>query len=477
MRVIQRFTGSRLNRATFTTACSTWILFAGLAGATGFDAPPGDEPRFDEGVLELLPGVDIGSVINRYGFTLRDSISSRNIHLVSFQPALTNDEFELLFLNDPEIDHSELNFDSGDAGPNSGSLFFNVAPAQFDIQPVWDTLGVDAAQTITTGAGVIVAIIDTGIDVSNPVFSNRIHPASINFRGDPANIQDIGNGVNDDGDMFIDEAVGHGTWIAGIIHRVAPDAMLMPIRALNDEGFTDSFTLAKAIYHAVENGADVINLSLGSLAEVRIVERAVDEAARLGVIPVAAAGNQGVGQPEFPAGNRKAIGVAAVELNGTLASFSNIGDGSGGNRLLLAAPGVDITGPIPNGFGEASGTSASVPLVAGTAALAKQLGIARRFSDFENLIKHTASDIQTQNPGVNPDAWGEGMLDIEAAANWSGPCYADLTDDGVLDLADLQQFLQSFVTGNEEADYLDPRGVWDLADLQFFVQEFVGGCP
>ncbi len=467
MKSLQRL----LSAALFTLAAASPAI------ATDFDDPPGGDARFDEGILELLPGVDINEVLARYGFTLLDSIESKNIHLVSFQPALTEDEFELLFFADPQIDHSELNFDTGNSGPNSGSLFFNVAPVAFTEQPVWTVLGANAAHATATGAGTTVAIIDTGIDLANPMFHSNLHPASISFVGLASDIQDAGNGINDDNQGLVDEMVGHGTWVAGIIRYVAPDATLMPIRALNDEGFTDAFTLAKAIYHAAEYGADVINMSLGSIAEVRIVERAVDDVSALGIIPVAAAGNQGIAQPEYPAINNKAVGVAAVELNGRLTDFSNYSGASGSERVLLAAPGVSIVGPILGGYGEASGTSAAAPLVAGTAALLKQLGTIRRFGDFEQMAEVTAIDVSPQNPGLDSHALGEGMLSIDAAVAWAGPCYADLTENGVLDLADLQLFILGFTSGDEDSDYVEPRGVWDLADLQFFIQEFIGGCP
>ncbi|USN98011.1 MAG: S8 family serine peptidase [Phycisphaeraceae bacterium] len=452
-------------------------LLLATAGATDYEPPAGGDPRFDEGVLELLPGVDIQTILNRYGFTLRDSIESRNIHLVSFQPAMTNEQFELLFVADPDVDHSELNYDTGDAGPSTRSLFFGVAPAQFGAQPVWDTIGLSTAHDTATGAGTTIAIIDTGLDTTNPMFLGLIDPAAASFVGAPGDIQDVGNGINDDGDGMVDEMVGHGTWVTGIAHMVAPDAMLMPIRALDDEGFSNAFTLAKAVYYAVDHGADVVNLSLGSIAQVRIVERAVDDASARGVIVVAAAGNQNAATPEFPAGNNKCAGIAAVDLGGVKADFSNYSDGSGGNDLLLAAPGIDITGPVPGGFGEASGTSAAVPLVAGTAALLIEKGTIRRWTDFRQMANHAAIDIRDQNPGLPDNALGKGMLDVAAATAWPGPCFADLTDDGVTDLADIEAFITLFVAHDEGVDYVAPRGVWDLGDLLFFVQSFIAGCP
>ena len=460
-------------QSRFLTIASCALLTT-LAGASGFEDPPGSAPRFDEGVLELVPGADIDGVLTRYGFSLRRSIPSRNIHLVSFRTALTDEQFEMLFLGDAEIDHSELNFDTGNAGPNSGSLFFNVAPVEFTAQPVWDVLGVGAAHAVATGAGTTIAFVDTGLDASNPLFAGRVHPAARSFVGDPADFADAGNGINDDGMGETDEMVGHGTWVAGIAATVAPNASLLPIRALDDEGFSDAFTLTQAIYHAIDSGANVINLSLGSVAQVRIVERAVDDAADLGIIVVAAAGNQASDVAEFPAGNNKAAGVASVALDGQIAGFSNFG---GDGELLLSAPGVQIVGPTVAGYGEASGTSASVPFVAGTAALLIEKGTVRRWSDFREMAKRTAIDIRGQNPGLPDDALGEGMLDVLAAVEWTGPCFADLNDDDVLDLADVQAFIVGFTTGDEEADFVGPRGVWDLGDLQFFLQSFISGCP
>lgn len=458
-------------------AAALAMLVGVVASASDFDDPPGGEPRFDEGVLELLPSADIQAVVDRYGFTLLDSIGSRNIHLVSFQPALTDDEFEMLFLNDPDVDHSELNFDTGDAGPSTGSLFFNVAPIQFEDQPVWGALGVQTAHATATGAGTVIAVIDTGIDTANPMFAGKIHPASISLIGEPGEIDDVGNGEDDDGDGMIDEMVGHGTWVAGIALMVAPGADLMVIRTLNDEGFSNAFTLAKAIYHAIDHGANVVNLSLGSIAEVRLVERAVDDASDLGIIVVAAAGNQGAPMPEFPAANNKCAGIAAVHLDGAAADFTNFNTGSGSNDLLLSAPGIDITGPIPGGFGESSGTSTAVPLVAGTAALLIEKGTIRRWADFREMADKTSIDISAQNPGMGDGELGEGMLDVAAAVAWAGPCFADLVNDGVLDLADIQEFVFLFAKQDEHVDYVDPRGVWDLADLQFFIQSFMAGCP
>ncbi len=443
-----------------------------------FEPPLGSDPVSDRGILELVAGVDIQGVLDRYGFTLIDAIPGQGIYMVSFQPQLTEDQFELLFLTDAEIDHSELNFGIGDSGPGTQSTFLGTAPSTFAGQPVWADLGLDVAHASATGVGVTIAVLDTGIDTDNPMFVGRLSAAAISYVGGPNDIEDDGNGINDDGEGFVDEMVGHGTWVAGLAAMVAPGAEILPIRVMDDEGFADAFTVAKAIYYAVDQGAGVINLSLGSVADVRIVERAVKYAGDFGVIVVASAGNQGVGRPEFPAGLNDAFGVAAIELSGVAASFTNYGRG-----VLLSAPGVDIVGPIPSGFGVSDGTSAAAPLVSGAAALLIEQGKVRRADDFETFAKQATRRISQLNPGLDGDALGEGALDLEMAVAWAGPCFADLTDDGMVTFADVTRFIDLFI-GNtvdglpdEDVDFVAPRGAWTFADIVFFLDAFAAGCP
>ncbi|MEQ8770478.1 MAG: S8 family serine peptidase [Phycisphaerales bacterium] len=457
-------------------AQTTLFALSVLAGAAvASDGTPGDDPLSNQGILELASGADINDVAATYGFTVLESIQSRSLHLVQFEPALTEDQFELLsdpLLGDPDITDSELNHASGDQGSGTQSMLFFKSEIDFNTQPLWGALGLSAANQLATGDGIVIAVIDCGIDVDHPHFAGKIHPGAINLLGTPGAFDEVGNGIDDDSDGLTDEMLGHGTFVAGLASSVAPGAMIMPIRAMNDEGLGDGFTIARAVYHAIEHGADVINLSLGSETNLRVIDKAIHEAADLGIIVIASAGNESERTPEYPAGSNDVGGVAATDLNGVLATFSNFGD-----HILACAPGVAITGPDVGGWGEGDGTSAAAPLLAGTAALLLEQGKILRYDDFRDAIRKTSIDIRALNPGIDEKDLGAGLLDIEAAVNWPGACFADLAEDDVLNFDDLDAFVTAFLAGDNHADFAEPRGVLNFDDLDFFVQSFLTGCP
>lgn len=221
---------------------------------------------------------------------------------------------------------------------------------------------------------IVIAVIDTGVDEDHPEFSGRL--------------VDGYDFVNNDSDP--DDDYGHGTHVAGIaaaanddigMGGVASGAMIMPVKVLDENGYGDTVSIVNGIIYAVNNGADVINLSLGgdySHGEELAVEYAIDH----GVVVVAAAGNDHYDEPDYPAACDGVISVGAADWNGSefvMADFSNYG-----SSIDMVAPGVDILSAIPeeldnldSGVGDAredgyalmSGTSMATPFVAGTAAL------------------------------------------------------------------------------------------------------------
>ncbi len=460
------------------------VLFANVAHAT---SSLGGDPISDQGILELVPGADIAEVNMRYGFTLLDTIESKATYLVSLNQVMTEDAFELLFLADVEIDNSELNFEAGDAGPGTQSIFLFTGPGAYQSQPARDALGLDAAHVSFRGAGVTIAVIDSGIDPTHPLLSGSIAPGAIAFtahqdENDPAAFVDTCNGVDDDLDGLTDETVGHGTAVAGLALMVAPDALILPIKVLDDEGTTTSFRVAKAIYYAIDRGADVVNLSIGSLTDVKIIADAVGDGVDLGVIFTASMGNSGGAEQLFPASLNKVAGVAATDNTGVLAGFSNRN-----REVSVCAPGIDLISTIPtvdcgtalpgSSFGEADGTSFAAPLVAGMAALLIEKGTVLRWSDFRDALRDTSDNIESLNPGVDPDDLGAGMLNVEAAVAWVGPCHADLVENDVLDINDVLAFLVGFAAGDPYSDMAEPRGVFDISDVLMFLQFFAAGCP
>ncbi|WP_221643013.1 S8 family serine peptidase, partial [Nostoc sp. 2RC] len=236
-----------------------------------------------------------------------------------------------------------------------------------------------------TGKGVVVAVLDTGVDRNHSDLSNNIWK----------NTKEIaGNGKDDDGNGYIDDVYGwnfdsnnnntldvnsHGTHVAGTIAGVkngvgvtgiAYDAKIMPVKVLGDSGSGEDSGVAKGIRYAVDNGANVINLSLGGDEPNSEIESAIKYAASKGVIVVMAAGNSSGSEPIYPARYAKNWGLAvgAIDKYQDMAYFSN----EAGTTTLpyVTAPGVDIYSTLPgNSYGFKDGTSMATPHVAGVIAL------------------------------------------------------------------------------------------------------------
>ena len=253
------------------------------------------------------------------------------------------------------------------------------------------------------GKGVTVAVIDSGIVP---------HPS---LKGNITHIDLIGDGT----------PIGsfHGTAVASLIagdsnliKGISPGADLIGIRALNSDGSGDAFTVAEGIYQAVQNGAQVINLSLGSPYDNAALREAVLYAQRHGVILVAAVGNEGSGQVSYPANYAGVIGVSANDANENYLTFSNRG-----SNVDLSAPGIELTAAGLNDETVLfTGTSASAPLVAGTVA---------------HMLE--------QNPGMT---YNEVITALQMNANEAGPPGQDVYfGDGILNVGRLESNSQTTV--------------------------------
>jgi subtilisin len=257
-----------------------------------------------------------------------------------------------------------------------------------------------------TGQGVVVAVIDTGVDYNHDDLKNNIW----------TNTKEIaGNGIDDDGNGYADDVYGwnfdnnssntlddngHGTHVSGSIAGenngygvtgIAYNAKIMPIKALNDSGSGSYNAIANGIYYAVDNGANVINLSLGGSYSSRSLKSAVEYASSKGVTVVMAAGNDGDSSPDYPASyaNKSGIAVGAVDQNNKIADFSNR---AGNNQLAyVTAPGVKVYSSLPgNQYGAYSGTSMATPHVAGVVALMLSANRSLTDAQVRQIITETA---------------------------------------------------------------------------------------
>jgi subtilisin family serine protease len=201
-------------------------------------------------------------------------------------------------------------------------------------------------------------------------------------------------------------AYSHGTLTAGVIAALAPDAMIMPLRAFDDNGAADLFILAKAIRYAVDNGAHVINMSFGTLEKSKALQNSIDYAKSKGVILVASAGNNNTSKPQYPAAFSGVLTTAATDLSDKKATFSNYG-----SHIIVDAPGVNIISAFPGGYyAVVSGTSFSAPAVAATAALVRSV----QYSGAANSIVQGAVDIDSRNPAYR-NKLGYGRIDVYRA--------------------------------------------------------------
>lgn len=326
-----------------------------------------DDPRPNQAIVRLRPGGDGDAFAARYGVSVLRTIPAENIFLVSLVSGREDDDEVAAIGADDDVEYAELNY-TGQAPEGRPRFFFPSSegmPRPADAAALPTELDLPARSCVA-GAGITVAVLDTGVDATHPFLAASIEPNGVNMVDNTFDISDSGNGVDDDADGAVDEMVGHGTHVSGIVVQVAPDARILPVKVLDSDGVGDAFFIAAGIYYALEQGANVMNLSLGSTYQSRVVTEAVEFATAQDVPVVAAAGNAGVERPEeYPAAADVTISVAATDATGTKADFSNFHP-----RVDLSAPGVDIASAYPeNRYVTATGTSMAVPMVTGAFAL------------------------------------------------------------------------------------------------------------
>lgn len=286
-----------------------------------------------------------------------------------------------------------------------------------------DWLGVSGDNS-SWGKGVKIAVLDTGV-TANPAFKSKI---------DSINLVELPTDRSTQN--------GHGTGVASMIigngeltPGVAPGASIISIRIANDLGQSDSFMLAEGIVAAVDAGARLINISLGSPGDSGLVRNAITYARDAGAMIVAATGNNGVDSVSYPAANEGVIAVGAVDALGNHLDFSNTG-----REVAISAPGLGVNAAwAGDQAAVVSGTSFSSPIVVGAiAALMSQPGS-------QNLTNRQALDLILANLNDGGEAGadaalGGGMPDLSRVLNRNTP--------GILDAAVASQRIIPPTPGN-----------------------------
>lgn len=374
------------------------VSLVALLGAGGVSAHAQVTGKFDQAVfgevlVKLRGTADLQPLLARYPLTLVSQFGARPIYRLKVVGAATvNDVLAGLGL-EPGVMLAEANASHASPEARRNVPWAIGTATEYTAQWAPQAMRLTQAQGLSSGAGIRVAVLDTGIDASHPMLAGRLLPGFdfVDFDTDPS---EVPGGAS----------YGHGTHVAGLVAMAAPGAAIVPLRVLDADGVGNAWVLAEALLHAVDpdrnpatdDGAQVINLSLGSLNRTKLLGTIqliatcgapvlgdpvadlsdpgyADDKARCasvstGAVVVVAAGNDGSrSTKQYPAAESVygVIPVGATGSNGALAAFSNYG-----NWIDVTAPGAGITSlAAGGGYATWSGTSMAAPLVAGTVAL------------------------------------------------------------------------------------------------------------
>jgi subtilisin family serine protease len=415
------------SRITPRTVLATAVLLLAACGGGGGDAaapaPPGPPAAAQERsyafalsggarqdspvlaldvVVMLATGVAVEAVASTHGLSVLDRFGQRPIWRLRLGAGQTLEGVIAALNADVRVRFAEPNAVST-SPEGKQQVVWAIGGDAAAAAAQWGpgAIALPAAHTASLGSAVRVAVLDTGIDLLHPAFGGRL--------ARDGNGAVLGRDfVDDDNDasetgISTDAGWGHGTHVASIVAMTAPQARLMPVRVLNAAGRGNVWVLVEALMWAVDpdgdprtdDGARVINISLGTTAPTRLLNSAVELATcsdddddeadddysdpgfaadrercnlRPGVVVMAAAGNSGSATERiYPAAERAEgqLAITATQIDGSLAAFGNRG-----TWVQLAAPGDRIVGAVPGGlYATWSGSSMAAPWASGTAAL------------------------------------------------------------------------------------------------------------
>ena len=305
---------------------------------------------------------------------------------------------------DPRVEYAELDYVvHATIVPNDPDLYLQWGLAKIQAEAAWDE---------TTGSSdVVIAIVDTGVDLSHPDLNDKIVPGW--------------DFVNDDNSAQDDH--GHGTHVAGIaaaetnnnrgVAGMSWGARIMPIKVLRYDGDGYYSDVAQGVQYACNHGASIINLSLGGSNPSSTLKNALEQAYADGCLIVAAAGNSGENKVDYPARYAEAIAVAATDQVDDHVPFSDTGP-----QIEVAAPGVDIYStlwtPSSHTYGWKLGTSMSTPYVSGLAALVWTRCPQLTNAQVRSVISSTAKDLGAT--GWDP-YFGYGRIRAQKAVQAANP--------------------------------------------------------
>jgi len=380
-------------------------------------------------IINLGPLSSLTAVLSVLGGTLVDQIPGTSIYLINVPSLpLVPSVLSLLGVKWFETNNGVPLLPMGQTGVLQTGASTPVD--WYKNQPAMQLTRSQLALSYATGHGVVVADINSLVDHSHSVLRGHLTSGydfiSAKPTAEAALNQSNADFLDQSNSDFLDQsnsdfldhngasflslpspspnpAYSHGTLCAGIIAASAPGAMIMPLRAFDDNGSSDQFMLAKAIRFAVDHGAQVINMSFGTLTDSLAIRDSINYALSHNVVLVASAGNNNTSSVQYPAAYSGVTAVSATDIFDIKGSFSNYGSYVG-----VDAPGVHIISAYPGGqYSMVNGTSFSAPMVAATAALVRSM----RTTGVMHSITSTTVNINPQNP-YYMNQLGTGRIDV-----------------------------------------------------------------
>ena len=434
-------------RVAITISLVIALLVSTTGGLAQGSAPqPAETPDLAEHIPgELLisfnPGMKSAQAVQRMqelGLEHVKEIRPLKVHLVKLPPGLSVEKALERFSHLPGLAFAEPNY-----------IYQITATTQAEISDQWGLGQINAEQAWGELSGpernpILLATVDTGIDRGHPDLSTNIWINENEIQGNL--IDDDLNGFVDDywgwdfvnNDNDPDDDNMHGTGVSSVmagvqdgagVAGVCPWCQVMAVKTLGSNGTGALDVVAEGINYAAQMGARVINLSLTG-PHGATLEAAVNNAWSLGVVVVAAAGNNGLNTIMYPSGYAYAMGVASTDENDYHSCFSNHAE----NSISVSAPGERILIALPNqGYGIYSGTSLSAPHVAGLAGLlfSQDETGTRTNSWVRTQIESSAEDLGPQ--GLDA-AFGHGRIDAYRALGYGPP--SGIPEDGVYSISD-----------------------------------------